>query len=327
VIQAAQELHRVARRDGEAGADQRHGAAPDGTAITESINMGQLTSRGGFTVVLVRKRRATGTSSAITETGWNLRCRTRPASNHRGSSPRRCRPDTVVATLSTPIQEFARVPLLVDGEDISNIAVTTQKGATLRGQVIFDIGAPPADADPNVLRVTPYYTTSAQPISTGTTTMHEDWTFEIDGVVATGLLRLSSTTTGWSTKLVVIEGRMSPKPRWISIRARISTSSDVDPKRAEVNGTVVDAQNRATKEFVACSFPKSLSGGFRVTVRFLRVAGTRTVSSGLRRCLRAGFSSPPSRHSRRARNRIRSSLAASRTARPGSCSTKDRRRR
>lgn len=157
-----------------------------------------------------------------------------------------------------PVPEYARVPVIVDGEDITGIAVTTQKGATLRGQLLFDTGIPPANTEPNVLRVATYYTGSVQPISTGTPTMHDDWTFEITGVVATGLLRLASTTTGWSTKSVVIEGKdvtetpmdFDPGREYKDIEVTLTQ------KRAEVNGTVVDAQNRATNEYVAILFPE-----------------------------------------------------------------------
>jgi hypothetical protein len=88
--------------------------------------------------------------------------------------------------------------------------------------------------------------------------MRDDWSFEISGVMSTGLIRLSTTTTGWWTKSVVIDGKdvtetpidFEPGRVYDDIRVTLTQT------RAEVNGAVLDALNRPTSEYVAILFPE-----------------------------------------------------------------------
>ena len=45
-----------------------------------------------------------------------------------------------------PDSETASVPVVVGGEDLSNVVIITSKGATASGRIAFEGGAPPASS-------------------------------------------------------------------------------------------------------------------------------------------------------------------------------------
>jgi len=154
--------------------------------------------------------------------------------------------------------EFARVPVDVVGQDIDHLDITTSPGATLSGQLIFDTGRTPADKTPSELGVIVYYTGSEPALASGATVMKNDFSFTISGVVATGILRLQSTTTGWYTKSVVIDGRelvqtpivFEPGRSYKNIQLTLTQ------KRSEVNGRVVDGRGAAVPDYTVVLFPE-----------------------------------------------------------------------
>jgi hypothetical protein len=154
--------------------------------------------------------------------------------------------------------EYASVPVAVRNDDVAGINLITQRGALLRGQVLFDSGEPPKDQTPEALRVVAFATGSEPALSIGTTTMRDDWSFEIRGVAATGLLRLAPTARGWWTKSVMVDGKdvtetpmmFEPGREYKAIQVTLTQ------KRAAVAGGVTDALNRPISSYAVVLFPE-----------------------------------------------------------------------
>jgi len=157
--------------------------------------------------------------------------------------------------------EFASVPFMVSGEDIANFVVTSQPGAKLSGQVYFDTGSPPTDKTYQEMRVFVYTTMADTPLSAGTVTMNPDYSFEITGVAATGMVRMFVANTGWNVKEEIVDGKdiveapmtFEPGREYKDIRVTYTQ------KRAEVTGSAVDGGGRPVKDFVALIFPQDRS--------------------------------------------------------------------
>lgn len=157
--------------------------------------------------------------------------------------------------------EFASVPFTMGGEDVSNFIVTSGPGAKLSGQVYFDTGSPPTDKTYQDLRVF-VYTNMAEPaLSAGTVTMNPDYSFEITGVAATGMVRMFVANTGWNVKEEIVDGKdiveapitFEPGREYKDIRVLYTQ------KRAEVTGNAVDGGGRPVQNFVALIFPQDRS--------------------------------------------------------------------
>jgi hypothetical protein len=175
--------------------------------------------------------------------------------------------------------EFANVPVTVFNEDVTNLAITSQRGARLSGQVIFDTGTPPTDKTQEELRVFVYSNMSEQPLSAGLVTMNPDWSFQILGVAMTGMVRLAVATTGWSVKEEIVDGKdiveapiaFEPGREYKDIRVLLTQ------KRAEIVGTAVDDVGRPVKDFVAVMFPQDPARWFP---RSLSILAARSDQNG-----------------------------------------------
>ncbi|WP_410960669.1 hypothetical protein, partial [Salmonella sp. SAL4357] len=73
--------------------------------------------------------------------------------------------------------EFASVAVTLGAQDVTDLAVVSKPGARITGKMTFDTGTPPADKTPTDLRLFVYANTY-EPLSAGTVTMNDDWTFE-----------------------------------------------------------------------------------------------------------------------------------------------------
>lgn len=154
--------------------------------------------------------------------------------------------------------EFAHVPVTVSGDDVTDLAVVSKPGARVSGRLIFDTGAPPAGRTAEDFRVAPYYNTVDPPLSTGLVTMHPDFSFEIPGLVLTGMVRLAQTTTGWSVKSVMVDGKdiVEAPMTFEAGREYKDVEITLTQKRAEVRGAVADADGRPVKSYVVVLFPQ-----------------------------------------------------------------------
>jgi hypothetical protein len=99
--------------------------------------------------------------------------------------------------------ESGSTPLAVSGEDLSNVILTTSKGGTAVGQIIFDGPRPPSVTS---IRVSSMPVDSDGPSIGGMGTVKEDGTFELKGLSGPRLIRVGNMPPGWTLKSVKLNG-------------------------------------------------------------------------------------------------------------------------
>ena len=146
---------------------------------------------------------------------------------------------------------------------MSDIVITTSQGATVQGRITFDSGDPPAGLRPDSFRPA---TTNPSP-SVGNVvsqaTVHDDWTFDIKGLVGTFLLRLAPPTGGgtrdWILKSVLADGK-DVTDAALELRG---PQDDVDvtfvltQKRSVILGTVTDAKGTPVRDYATIVFAEN----------------------------------------------------------------------
>jgi hypothetical protein len=103
--------------------------------------------------------------------------------------------------------EFGAVPLVVGGEDVSNVMVLTSKGTTVSGRVTFEGGSKPANTAP--LRVSAASGDNDGPVmmAGGSAAVNAEGNFEIKGIAGHRLFRPTGLPAGWVLKSVKLNGQ------------------------------------------------------------------------------------------------------------------------
>lgn len=101
--------------------------------------------------------------------------------------------------------ETASIPVVVSGEDLSNVVIITSKGATASGRITFEGGAPPAA---NAVRISSVATDAdAQGMMAGGgAAIKEDGSFQLKGLSGRRLVRANNLPPGWTLKSVRLNG-------------------------------------------------------------------------------------------------------------------------
>lgn len=159
----------------------------------------------------------------------------------------------IVRGRSADHEEIAEAPLTVDGQDISNLVVTTAKGATVRGRFVFEGGEPPSDFQFGGLR-------AAVSNEFGDFISYrdrEEGTFVLEGVVGNGALRLNGLPDGWVTKAIIIDGRnVVDTLTDFSSRELFEKVQAIAAPASELSGTVVDGRNAVPTRCAVVIFPE-----------------------------------------------------------------------
>jgi hypothetical protein len=153
--------------------------------------------------------------------------------------------------------EYARVPIVVAGTDISGLIITTSKGSTISGRIVWDDGPPPS-IPMGTLRLGAVYSSEAI-VSGGVFTPQPAWAFELSGVIGKGMLRISNPGNyGWYTKAVIIDGEdVTDTPVDFDQRSRFENVQVILTRTpAEVQGSVTDARNDVISNCVVVVFPE-----------------------------------------------------------------------
>jgi hypothetical protein len=101
--------------------------------------------------------------------------------------------------------ESGSTPLAVAGEDVSGILLTTSKGGTATGTVVFDGPRPASTAS---IRVTSMAVDSDGPaLGGGGASPKEDGSFELKGLSGPRLIRVANAPPGWTLKSVKLTAR------------------------------------------------------------------------------------------------------------------------
>jgi hypothetical protein len=151
--------------------------------------------------------------------------------------------------------ETASVPVVVAGEDLSNVVIITSKGATASGRITFEGGAPPASTN---IRITSVPTDADGPgmMAAGGATVKEDGSFQLKGLSGRRLLRVGNLPSGWTLKSVrqngddVTDSGVEFKSgQDISGLELVATS-----KQTEITGGVTASNGSALKDYTVVVF-------------------------------------------------------------------------
>lgn len=177
-----------------------------------------------------------------------------------------------------PDAEFARVPLTVGNEDLTNVIVSTGKGATAVGQVVFEDGQ--TTMTPSAVRI---FATSADPEETfgmggRNGRVKDDWTFELNNLTGRVVLFLNTPPGGarqpFFIKAITLGGEdVTDKgfearggQRLEGLQIVITT------KTTELSGTVKDGRGRPVADYAVVVFAEDDTLWASPSQRYTRVA-------------------------------------------------------
>jgi hypothetical protein len=191
---------------------------------------------------------------------------------------------TVTARM-TELKEVAAVAVMLAGADVT-LSLVTRPGATVRGKIVFDGGPAPANLRPENLRVTLQgaEATTAPFFPGEPSKMNSDWTFELPGVIGSGLLRYSmqnpagaQQSNPWTLKAVVRKGvDVTDTP--IAFDADIDDVEIVLTQRINViTGTLSGQKGEPVRDAIVVVFADDPQ---RWTPRSRYISGSRPNASG-----------------------------------------------
>jgi carboxypeptidase family protein len=161
-------------------------------------------------------------------------------------------------TRNTDEPELASVPVTVTGDDITGISLVTSKGATVRGQIVFD-GGIPATVRPDAISVSQLSLDPSRSSMTGIQPprTNDDWSFEMKGIAA-GLrtFRVQRAPASWVVKSVMLNGNdITDKGYEFKGTEEVSGLQIVLTSLiSEVVGTVTDPKGNPAREYTLVVF-------------------------------------------------------------------------
>jgi hypothetical protein len=157
--------------------------------------------------------------------------------------------------IDRPDTSPARADVVVNGRDVSGVDLEITKGATARGRIRFDTGAPPPGLRPEQVRIFSAPDDQGEPtFFSPPPAARADWTFELAGISGRRLLQAAVFTGDWLTKSVVLDGADATDTP-IDFRADVDGIEIVlTQKVPEVSGRVTDASGRAVVDAVVIVF-------------------------------------------------------------------------
>jgi protocatechuate 3,4-dioxygenase beta subunit len=153
--------------------------------------------------------------------------------------------------------ESGSTPLAVAGEDVSGILLTTSRGGTATGSVVFD---GPRPASTTSIRVTSMAVDSDGPaLGGGGASPKEDGSFELKGLSGPRLIRVANTPPGWTLKSVKLNGT-DITDVGTEFKAGETTSGlevELSNKATSVTGSVTAADGSLLKDYTVVIFSES----------------------------------------------------------------------
>ena len=173
-------------------------------------------------------------------------------------------------------QETGSLPITVAGENLTDVRLTTNRGATLRGRVVFE-GTADRNGPFGPPRVMPQ---PANPGERGPMMMamrgpdaglvQEDGSFTLEGLNGEMLLRVNAGP-GWTVKQIVVDGQdVTDVPiDFTGARTLDDVRIVLTDKQTELFGSVTDVDGRPVKDYVVVLLPHELREGVS-PLRFTR---------------------------------------------------------
>jgi hypothetical protein len=176
--------------------------------------------------------------------------------------------------------EGTRMPLTVGSEDVTNVLVTTTRGAEASGQIVFEEGQ--ATIPPGGIRI---FAMAADPddqlaglLAPRGGSVKEDWTFELRNLFGRTMLMLNNLPglgaggASFGVKAVMLGGEdvtdrgfdTRPQQRIEGLQIVLTT------RLTEVRGTVTDGRGRAVPDYIVVVFPEDATKWSLPFPRYLR---------------------------------------------------------
>jgi hypothetical protein len=174
---------------------------------------------------------------------------------------------------SFPAPELASIPITVDGQDITGVAIAMAPGATASGRVLFEGAAEPG-ARPGGFSITTAPTTAGFVVDVsgaGTARIRDQETFELRGLSERRVFRINNLAPGWLLKSVRLDGtditdsgiEFKPGQTVSGIEIVLTARSTT------LSGAVQDGRGRPLTDYAVVAFsPDSGKWGYRT--RFIR---------------------------------------------------------
>ena len=176
---------------------------------------------------------------------------------------------------SLPAPELAAVPITVNGQDITGVAIATAPAATASGRLLFE-GTTRSAVRPASFWLTTVPTTpglAPDPIGARTVRIRDQETFELRGLSDRRVFRIDFLPAGWLVKSVTLDGTdvtdsgidFKPGQNVSNIEIVLTTRSTT------LSGTVQDDRAKPLTDYAVVAFsPDPARWGYQT--RFVRSA-------------------------------------------------------
>jgi protocatechuate 3,4-dioxygenase beta subunit len=154
--------------------------------------------------------------------------------------------------------EFGSTPLTIAGEDLSNVLLTTSRGGTATGTVVFDGPKPPSITSIRVMSM-PADADGPMLGGGGSGVLKEDGSFELKGLMGTRLVRVANPPPGWTVKSVKLNGA-DITDTGADFKIGETTAGleiELTNKSTAVNGSVTASDGSLLKDYTVVIFSES----------------------------------------------------------------------
>jgi protocatechuate 3,4-dioxygenase beta subunit len=187
--------------------------------------------------------------------------------------------------------EFARMPVSVGDEDLAGLLITTTKGATATGQIVFE-NAPPSSEPTNVrvlLSPVDFEGAGFGMGPGGGGRVNADWTFELrnlfgrftvnvvglqGGATRSAAPGVQTGGSAWQVKAVYLGGQDIVDSGFEGRGQQRITGLQIvmTNQQTELSGTVTDAKSQTLKDYVVVAFPEDETKWTLPSMRYIRTA-------------------------------------------------------
>jgi carboxypeptidase family protein len=159
---------------------------------------------------------------------------------------------------STQEREFASSTVNVAGEDITGMVIVGTRGAKASGTVTWAGGMKPEGAGTMRVMATPTDDSPGPVMTLGGSTVKDNGSFEVEGLVGNRIFRMVNPPKGWITKSVRFNGD-DVTDRGIDFKPGQDLEGieiELTNKTTSITGSVNDDKGNALKDYTVVVFPE-----------------------------------------------------------------------
>ena len=153
--------------------------------------------------------------------------------------------------------ESGSTPLAVAGEDVANILLTTSKGGTAAGHIVFDGPKPPSMSSIRIMSMA--VDNDGPAVAVAPASVKEDGSFELKGLSGSRLIRLGGAPPGWTLKSVKLNGTdITDTGSEFKASETISgLEVELTSKSTAVNGSVTASDGSVLRDYTVVVFSET----------------------------------------------------------------------